>query len=87
MSLITTGVTSTIPLLFNEAQTTKETYRIYLEKGQDGWWVVTSTDLKGLVTQGDTEAKAIKNAYEAAELLVEEYGLKKDFNLVVIDRD
>jgi predicted RNase H-like HicB family nuclease len=90
MSVITTGNNASIPvkrdIAQNIAQDTKETYRIFLEKGLDGWIVVTSPDLKSLVTQGKTEDDAIANAYEATELLLEESGQKKEFNLVVIDQ-
>jgi predicted RNase H-like HicB family nuclease len=88
MSLAAIGNYESIPDKGYRIQTTeqaKETYRIYLQKGQDGWIVVTSADLKALVTQGKTEDEAIGNAYEATELLLEESGQKKDFNLVVID--
>ena len=66
-------------------QEAKETYRISLQKGQDGWLVVTSPDLKSLVTQGKNEEEAIANAYDAAQLLLEEAGTMKDFNLLVIE--
>lgn len=89
MSTTTTvNETETVPVpVFKEILDTKETYRIYLNEGEDGWIVVTSPDLKPLVTQGKTEDEAIANAYEAAELLLEESGLNKDFNLLVIDKD
>ena len=38
------------------------------------WFVVTSPDLESLVTQGKDEKDAIKNAYEAIELILEEKG-------------
>jgi predicted RNase H-like HicB family nuclease len=83
----TTTVNDTVPVVFKEGIDTKETFRIYLQEGQDGWIVVTSPDLAPLVTQGKTEEEAIANAYQAAELLLEESGLNKDFNLLVIDKD
>lgn len=84
----TTTVNETVLIpVFKETLDAKETFRIYLNEGEDGWIVVTSPDLKPLVTQGKTEDEAIANAYEAAELLLEESGLKKDFNLLVIDKD
>jgi len=42
-----------------------------LEKGEDGYYVVTSPDVKGLVTQGKTKDEAIKNGMEALALIRE----------------
>ena len=59
----------------------REFYRLKLEKDEDGKIIATSPepDLKGLVTQGDTEEEAVKNAHEAATLIVEDQGLNKKF--------
>ncbi len=62
------------------------TYRIYLDKGEDGWIVVTSPDIKSLITQGQNEDEAIKNASEVIDLLIEEKELDKDFKLVFYSR-
>jgi predicted RNase H-like HicB family nuclease len=85
MSLITTKPNITIP----EFQVTqsKTTYRVYLDPEEEGCFVVTSPDLNALVTQGKNEVQAIKNAYEAVQLLLEDGGSsKEDFNLLVVDR-
>jgi predicted RNase H-like HicB family nuclease len=88
MSLTTLGNYRSIPSKeYTEISTqeAKETYRISLKQGEDGWLIVTSPDLKPLVTQGKSEKEAISNAYEAAHLLQEEAGIMKDFNLVIIE--
>jgi predicted RNase H-like HicB family nuclease len=64
----------------------KTTYKIHVNKGEDGWLVVTSPDIKALVTQGKNEHEAIRNAYEVAELLAEENEIEKDFKLVIISK-
>jgi len=88
MSTVTTYNKSiNLSMTGNPTEESKATYRIYLENGADGWIIVTSPDLQSLTTQGRTEDEAIKNAYEAVELLLEEASSKKDFNLVVIETD
>ena len=85
MSLITPNPNIIIPPF----QVTKSTitYRIYLDPEEDGWFVVTSPDLDALVTQGESEVEAIKNAYDAVNLILEDEGKnKEDFNLLVVDR-
>jgi|GEM_PF-5792436 predicted RNase H-like HicB family nuclease len=85
MSLITPIPNTIIPPF----QVTKSTitYRIYLDPEEDGWFVVTSPDLDPLVTQGKGETEAIKNAYDAVKLILEdEEKDKEDFNLLVVDR-
>jgi predicted RNase H-like HicB family nuclease len=65
-----------------------EAYRIIMQSGEDGWITLTSPDLRSLVTQGKNEDEAIKNAYEAVDLLLEEEsGQKKAFSLMVIDKE
>jgi predicted RNase H-like HicB family nuclease len=62
--------------------------RIIMQRGEDGWVMVTSPDLRSLVTQGSDEDEAIKNAIEAVDLLLEEEsGKKKEFSLMVIDKE
>jgi predicted RNase H-like HicB family nuclease len=62
-----------------ESPTIITAYRIHLEQAEEGGFVVTSSDLPALVTQGDDEEKAFRNAYEAAELILES---NKEFILV-----
>jgi len=45
----------------------KITYKIYLNKGEDGWIVVTSPDMKSLITQGRNEDEAARNALEVVD--------------------
>ena len=66
-----------------EESVIRRSYRIVLEKGQDGWIVVRCPDLQGVVTQGKTEAEAIRNAIEAIELMLEELGKDNKFNIIV----
>ena len=57
-----------------------------VEYNEQNTKVVTS-DLNALITQGKNEVEAIKNAYEAVQLLLEDEGSsKEDFNLLVVDR-
>lgn len=64
----------------------RQTYRISLEQGQDGWIVAKCLDLAGVVTQGKTEDEAIINAIEAIELMLEELNEDKAFNVMVTRR-
>jgi predicted RNase H-like HicB family nuclease len=85
MSLTTTLANRTI----QNFQVTKSTttYRIYLDAEEDGWFVVTSPDLDPLVTQGENMEEAIKNAYDAVKLILEDKDSnQEDFNLLVVDR-
>ena len=84
MSTITTYNISTVG---NPTEKSKETFRITLEKGGDGWIIITSPDLQSLITQGRTEEEAVRNAYEAVDLLLEEANSKKEFNLVEIEEE
>jgi predicted RNase H-like HicB family nuclease len=57
-------------------------YRITMTPCEDpekGFTVTSKEpDLQGLVTQGEDEEEALKMAYEAAELLLEDKGLTRD---------
>jgi predicted RNase H-like HicB family nuclease len=61
-------------------------YRIHLNKGENGWIVVTSPDIPNLITQGKDEDEAVKNAVEVVELLVEEKLVDKEFNLLIYSK-
>lgn len=84
----TTDMIHNLSFSFSESEVVKKTYRIYLDKGEDGWLIVTSPDpeMNSLITQGKDEKEAIANAYDVTRLLLEEEGVKNEFNLVVIDR-
>ena len=45
--------------------------KIVLEKGEDGYIVAHVPSLPGCVSQGKTQAKALKNIKEAIELYLE----------------
>lgn len=66
-----------------EKSTLRRPYRITLEQGQDGWFVVKSPDLPAVITQGKTEEEAVKNGFEAVVAVLEELGESSDFNLIV----
>jgi len=46
-------------------------YTVLIEKGQESGYVAYAPALKGCVTQGTTEAEALKNIQEAIEAYVE----------------
>jgi|SoiMethySBSTD1v2_1073268.scaffolds.fasta_scaffold74653_5 predicted RNase H-like HicB family nuclease len=84
MSLITpTSPNIIIPFHVTKSITT---YRIILTPAEEGGYVVTSPDLDALITQGENENDAMKNAYEATELLLEDEYPNKEFNLVIDER-
>jgi len=41
--------------------------RVFLYRGEDGYWVVECPSLPGCVSQGKTEAEALANIKEAIE--------------------
>jgi len=45
--------------------------KVVMEKGLDGYIVVSCPSLKGCVSQGRTEEEALKNIKEAIELYLE----------------
>jgi predicted RNase H-like HicB family nuclease len=44
------------------------TFKIVLEKDEDGWYAATCPSLPGCISQGKTEKQAVKNMREAIEL-------------------
>jgi predicted RNase H-like HicB family nuclease len=85
MSLITTRANRTTTQDFQVTQSIP-TYRIKLTTAEEGGYVVTSPDLDALITQGENEDDAMKNAYEATELLLEDKYPNKEFNLIIDER-
>jgi predicted RNase H-like HicB family nuclease len=61
----------------------RESYRIVLEKDEDGRVVVKSPDLQGVVTDGADENEAIQNAFEAVDAILKSRGLPKEYNLTI----
>jgi predicted RNase H-like HicB family nuclease len=49
----------------------EKNYRVVIEPGEDGWFVVTVPALPGCITQGKTVEEAEKNAKEAIEAYLE----------------
>lgn len=41
--------------------------RVFMYKGEDGWWVVECPSLPGCVSQGKTQEEALANIKEAME--------------------
>jgi predicted RNase H-like HicB family nuclease len=47
------------------------TYHVFLERDEDGWYVVQCVELPGAISQGKTRKEALTNIKEAIELLLE----------------
>lgn len=45
--------------------------KVVIEKGEDGYYVVTVPSLPGCISQGKTKEEALKNIKEAIELYLE----------------
>jgi len=60
-----------------------KSYRITLEKDEDGRVVVRCPDLQGVVTDGADEKEAIQNAFEAVNAILESRAMPKEYNLTV----
>ena len=60
------------------------TYIIKLEKDDDGKFLVKCPELPGIVTSGQTEEEAIKNAYDAVRVTHEGLGITQKFQLLVL---
>lgn len=45
--------------------------QVLLHRGEDGWWVVECPSLPGCVSQGKTQAEAVKNIKEAIQAYIE----------------
>lgn len=41
--------------------------RVFMYKGEDGWWVVECPSLPGCISQGKTQEEALANIKEAME--------------------
>ncbi|WP_456477656.1 type II toxin-antitoxin system HicB family antitoxin [Geoglobus ahangari] len=46
-------------------------FKVVLEKGEDGYYVVTVPSLPGCISQGKTKEEALENIKEAIELYLE----------------
>jgi predicted RNase H-like HicB family nuclease len=46
-------------------------FRVVIERGEDGYYVVTVPSLPGCISQGKTKEEALKNIKEAIELYLE----------------
>jgi predicted RNase H-like HicB family nuclease len=69
-----------------ETSTIKKSYRIILEKDEDGRIVVRSPDLQGVVTDGMDKEEALRNSIESINAVLEARGLDKEFNIIVIHK-
>jgi len=59
-----------------------QSYIVTLESGMDGW-IIAKCPALNVVTQGKTIKEAKKNAREAMDLMVEEFGKDKEFSIIV----
>lgn len=84
------GPTYNIGISFQPAEPSsgifRKSYRIVLEKDEDGRVVIRSPDLQGVVTDGADENEALQNAFEAVNAILETRGLPKEYNLTVSHR-
>ena len=46
-------------------------FKVIIEKGEDGWYVVEVPALPGCISQGKTKKEALENIKEAIELYLE----------------
>lgn len=46
-------------------------FKVIVEKGEDGYYVVTVPSLPGCISQGKTKEEALENIKEAIELYLE----------------
>ena len=46
-------------------------FKVVIERGEDGYYVVTVPSLPGCISQGKTKEEALKNIKEAIELYLE----------------
>ncbi|HDN73562.1 MAG TPA: type II toxin-antitoxin system HicB family antitoxin [Archaeoglobus sp.] len=46
-------------------------FKVVIEQGEDGYYVVTVPSLPGCITQGKTKEEALENIKEAIELYLE----------------
>lgn len=61
----------------------KTTYRIRLQKDEEGRIVATCPDLQGVATDGKDEDEALDNAYDAVSAMLEALGRSaEEFNLI-----
>lgn len=83
---VTTGSATTVwtkPQLNDPVNTVlKKTYNVIIKRGEShpDWFVVRCEELH-VNTQGKTYEEAVSNAIEAINLVVDELGLEKTFNL------
>jgi predicted RNase H-like HicB family nuclease len=78
------GISFKAPKISNT--TIKTSYRIILQKDEDGRIVVRCPDLQGVVTDGADINEAERNAVEAIDAVLESRGLNKEYNLIVIHK-
>ena len=81
------GVMLPPTVLYTEDRPEKSQFKrsivVNLRKGEDGYIVVTSPDLPAVVTQGETEQQATRNALEAVMAVLEELGQHGEIALTV----
>jgi predicted RNase H-like HicB family nuclease len=50
----------------------RKSYRVVLEKGQNGWIVVKCLDIEGAISQGKNREEALRNIVEAISAILED---------------
>lgn len=77
------GISFTPP---DQSSGISKSYRITMEKDEDGRVVVRCPDLQGVVTDGADEKEAIQNTFEAMNAILETRGLPKEYNLTIMHK-
>lgn len=60
------------------------TYRVNVERGEDGRLVATSPDIQGFVTDAGDEKELMKNIQEVVDLFEEEGIVKRPYSIQTI---
>jgi predicted RNase H-like HicB family nuclease len=59
----------------------RPSYKVLLERGEDGWIVATCADIKGAVSQGKSVDDALRNIVEAISLILEGGDAEGEFSV------
>ncbi len=61
----------------------RNSYRVIIQHGQDGWLVARCLDVKGAISQGKTNDEALRNIIEAISAVLEETtGQESEFTVI-----
>ena len=59
-------------------------YRVELEKGQDGWIIAKCPDVEGAISQGRNRDEALRNIVEAISIILEDTFGKKAQEFLIL---